>query len=142
MKRNTAILAAAAALLISCGTNGTSVDVLGVWNVLSVNGEDVVLGELPTFTFSEDGTYSVFAGVNLINGEYVIDGDVLAMGEGAMTKMAGPEDAMAVEDAIAAAIAAPFTVCRDEDGLTLSDQDGNIVLELAPAADDSPVSED
>lgn len=128
------IIAASAAVLfsVSCNSNSAGVDLDGVWKVVSVDGTAVNDSLVqPEFHFDAAGKlYHVKPGVNLINGSYTLEGDVLTFGDGAMTRMMGPEELMIVEQSIVEQMSKPLSVKLENDVLCLSDEDGKVVLEL------------
>jgi len=145
MKKIFATIAATAAILTACGPAQT-IDITGDWVILEVEGEMIELCDLPTVSFTEN-TYSAFTCVNIVNGEYSRKGDVIVLGEGAMTKMAGDEEAMALEDRIVELASQPLTITASEDEyIYLCDAEGNAVFQLWPATldewEESEVCED
>lgn len=84
-------------------------------------------GQTVTATFSED-EISGQAPVNGYSGEYTAGGAVFKVGDVARTLMAGPDDAMAVEDAYFEALVTVTAYVYDGDTLTLLDPDGAVFL--------------
>lgn len=130
MKKTISILSAIALsvsmLFTSCGSSNKTTDINGKWDVVTLDGTEVV-AEIaqPSFEFTDGKTYHVETGINIINGDFNVKGDVLTLGEGMMTRMAGSPEAMAIEDQIVAIIANPLKVSVDGDVLTLTGENGS-----------------
>ncbi len=77
---------------------------VGEWRVVAVAGAAVPGDDahVPSLTFDGDGQVYGLLGVNRARGTWSVEGDTLSFGPLATTLMAGPEDAMAVEDALRA----------------------------------------
>ena len=119
-------------------------DVVGRgWVVVEVAGS-AVEGARPTVELADDGRAYGSTAVNRWTGSYTLEGDVLAVGPAATTRMAGPEDAMATESAFLSALQQPLHVAEQgADRVVLTDPDGGAVLVLAPApAPDEVVAAD
>ena len=134
MKKIFSTIAAAAALIfaVSCNSNSASVDLGGPRIIISVDGvavNDTLVQ--PEFQFNAaEKLYHVKPGVNLINGSYTLEGDVITFGDGAMTRMMGPEELMAVEQSIVEQMLNPLTVKYENEVLSFTDEAGKVVLEL------------
>jgi len=147
MKATKIIAAAAASVMalfcVSCGNNKKAVEaevelpaIAGEWVVANIAGVDMsALAELPVVSLNtEEGTYHIQA-VNVINGDLKLDAEGLKFGEGAMTKMMGEPEAMAAEDALAAALPAIAACEIAEDGsLSLKNAEGDVLVVLVPQA--------
>lgn len=120
-----AIVLGATMLFTSCASSNKALDINGKWNVVSLDGTEVV-AEIaqPSFEFIDGKTYHVETGINIINGDFNVKDDVLTLGEGMMTRMAGSPEAMELEDKIVAIIANPIKVAVDGDVLTLTGENG------------------
>lgn len=119
----------AAFCVFSCGT-AAKLDIDGKWTISSVAGVEVADSvAVPTIEFTK-GSYHAEPGVNIVNGEYSVKGDVLTMGDGRRTMMAGPQAAMQLEDKIIEIMAEPLTVSLEGEVLSLSNAEGVVVLEL------------
>ena len=81
-----------------------------------------------TITFAEDGTVSGQTGCNTFTGSYTDDGASLAFGPLATTRMACPDDAMAQEAAVLAALEGTAAYTIDGSSLSLLDAAGVFVL--------------
>lgn len=121
------------------------------WRVVGVGDLDVTGGAC--LTFGDDGQVSGSGGVNRLTGAYSVDGPVLTFGPLATTRMAGPPELMAEEQAVLAALVEPLTlldapviepggpdaaeqVLEDEGGLVLDGfvtLQGTTTVRLAPA---------
>lgn len=124
-----AVLALAAVCTVSCKSE--QIDLAGEWTVISVDGQAVNVEEMPTIAFNtEDNTYHARPGINLLNGSYTLKDNVLTLGNGAMTRMAGPENLMLLEDSIVAILGTPFTLKLENEVLSLCGADGKVALEL------------
>ena len=78
--------------------------------------------------FAEDGTVSGQTGCNSFNGSYESDGTSLTFGPLATTRMACPDEVMAQETAVLAALEATTASAIDGPTLTLLDGGGATVL--------------
>lgn len=117
------------------------VTVAVAWKLGSSNqlgGTNWTLRELPQ-SGVEIGEYAVTASfsaneitgqapVNSYGGEYSAGGVVFKVGDVARTLMAGPDDAMAVEDAYFDALTKVTAYVFDGETLTLLDPEGEILL--------------
>ena len=127
----TGIVVSVAAFLAASCCGQPEID--GKWNILKVNGEDIVVtgDEKPFIEFStEESKVHGFTGCNIMNGAYTIDGKSLTFGNMATTMMAGPEENMKAESAVLGAMQNVSSVKADEGRLLLLDADRNVVMEL------------
>lgn len=108
MKKTLLTIAAIAALSACC--NCTTENALaGKWNIESAMGTSTEGAENQAFIeFSENGSLSGNASVNIFNGSYKLDGENLTLENIGMTKMMGAS--MEIEDAVTAALNATATV--------------------------------
>jgi heat shock protein HslJ len=100
---------------------------VGTWRLVSLNGQDITprvtsLSKPPTITFAADAGISGFAGVNRFTGR--LDKSGLANGTFktsplAMTRMAGPPEAMQLEGEFATALSKATAFRLDGDTLEL-----------------------
>lgn len=109
------------------------------WNVTNYNNgvgavTTPVEGSQLTITFGTDGTVSGDAGVNRYQGSVEIDGEAIAFGPLATTKMAGDPDLMAQEAAFVKALEASTQWAVVRGMLELRDADGAAMV-FATAAD-------
>lgn len=106
------------------------------WQVVSPSGTTA------TLAFAEGRAFGS-AGVNRYSGSAELDGERLAFGPLAVTRMAGLPEAMADEDAFLAALSAVTGWAIEDARLQLRDAEGavRLTLELAPAAasDSAPI---
>lgn len=116
------------ALSSCCGQQ----DLSGEWTVETIAGNAVSgVEEMPFISFdTEKGRVHGNTGVNIINSTYTMNGKSLKFGLGATTMMAGPEEAMAVEQAFLKAFGEVASAKVKEDSLELSDSEGNVVMTL------------
>lgn len=108
---------------------------LGAWQVTTIAGAHVPGGISVTMTFDTDGRVAGRGGCNRYSGSYAPTGDGLRIGPVAMTRMACPDPAMAVEGRFADALGRVAHTARDSDGrLILRSTDGAalIVAQAAP----------
>jgi len=126
----------AVALVLAVVLTGVVAWRLGSSNQL--DGTSWVLAELPqsdvelvghtvTASFTTDEITGQ-APVNSYGGEYSAGGALFKVGDVARTLMAGPDDAMAVEDAYFDALTHVTAYVYDEETLTLLDPDGVVFL--------------
>ena len=150
------VLASSLLMMSSCCSQP---EVDGKWNVLKVNGEDVVVtgDKTPFIEFNAEeskvhgytgcnimnGAYTQiefnaeeskvhgYTGCNIMNGAYTQNGKELSFGERmATTMMAGPEENMKAERDILDALTKVESVKSSGENLQLLDADKNIVIEL------------
>lgn len=110
-------------------TNAEAVlaSLVGTWRLVSLNGQDITprvasLSKPPTITFTADAGISGFAGVNRFTGRL----DKSGLGDGAfktsplaMTRMAGPPDAMQIEGEFATSLSKATVLSLEGDRLEL-----------------------
>lgn len=125
------VLASSLLMMSSCCSQP---EVDGKWNVLKVNGEDVVVtgDKTPFIEFNaEESKVHGYTGCNIMNGAYTQNGKELSFGERmATTMMAGPEENMKAERDILDALTKVESVKSSGENLQLLDADKNIVIEL------------
>jgi len=129
MKKIILTFAAAMFAALSFVSCKESVDVSGEWKIVEVDGVAVVADEMPTINFAK-GSYHAFTGINIVNGNYSVKGNTVTIKDGMMTKMAGPQDLMMLEDKIVETLTDHLTVAADGDTIVLS-KDGAIRAILA-----------
>lgn len=100
-------------------------DIAGLWSVETMNGSKIE-GRPPTLDIGQDGRVGGFAGVN----RFTTTLDLQALREGrfrvepaAMTRMAGPPEAMALESAFMQMLLAADTAAIEGTRLRLSGGD-------------------
>lgn len=95
----------------------------GTWTVVRLEGVDLApLARAPEITLGADGTLSGFAGVNRFSGRVepeALRAGQLRAGPLAATRMAGPPEAMAVEDRLLALLTSALDWRREGAELTL-----------------------
>lgn len=121
MKKNlfTALAALVMGVFAVSSCNEQKLDLNGEWKVVELDGTAIDLAEVPTVSFA-DGTYSMFAGVNTVNGAFVVDGEAVVLEDGAMTKMMGAPEEMAVEDRLVSLLGKKLNVKVEGEELVLS----------------------
>jgi heat shock protein HslJ len=101
---------------------------------LSVNGKPVPLpaSRRPTIQFDVQGQASGMAGVNRYSVEAVLDGKngITWAGPAVTTKMAGPAEAMALENAFLAALQSATRLAMQGSVLKLNSKDDSTRLEF------------
>ncbi|TCL10257.1 putative lipoprotein [Shimia isoporae] len=97
--------------------------------VVAMNGEAVQTERVPELVFAEDGKISGTSGCNRFNGTVEVDGEAMTFGPLASTRMACPGPLDAQEAAFFAALS-QVTGFAFENGVALTDQGGNILLQL------------
>ena len=108
-----------------------AVDLEGKWTIATVNNEGINLEEMPFIEFNlAEKRFHGNAGVNIMNGEFVLDGNKLTFGIAATTMKAGQEAESTVERAILDNIATVAAVAVVENGLVLNDAEGNALMTL------------
>lgn len=115
---------------VSCNNK---TDINGDWKITSIGGEKITLSEAgPSLSFDkETGRIHGYTGVNIVNGEYELDGRRLSLKGLGTTMMAGPEEDMELERKITGSFEKISTVKQSADGgLTLYDSEGNALMTL------------
>ena len=123
------IAATALSLASCCGQP----DLSGKWNILKVNGEEIVVigEEAPYMEFNTEETrVHGYTGCNIMNGSYTMDKKDFAFGNMATTMMAGPEENMKAERNVLEAMGKVATVKADGEKLLLLDENKDVVMEL------------
>jgi heat shock protein HslJ len=107
--------------------------IAGPWAVRSVRrGEGMVADAAASLDFdAEAGTVSGSAGVNRLHGPAEVHDGRVRIGPLALTRMAGDPEAMDSEAAFVAALEDVTGMRTEGDRLTLLDQDGEPLIELA-----------
>jgi heat shock protein HslJ len=100
------------------------------WTLLDLAGDTLTV-PAPTIAFGADGTISGSGGCNTFNGTYTIDGSAISFGPLATTRMACPDDVMAVEDAYLLALDGAASWSIGDDGRLVLD--GATVLTFDPS---------
>lgn len=108
------------------------------WKLIAVGGEPIDTAdgfrEANLVLDGSGGRFSGSGGVNQLTGDYTLAGDSLTFGEVAMTRMAGPPQALAREQAIVAALARVRAFIVAPDTLTLLDGAAVPVLQAVAVA--------
>ena len=99
------------------------------WRVTEIEGAALARDAQPSLTLAPDGSFHGRA-CNGFRGSYAIEGERLAFGRVAATKMACAEPLMAMETALFAALrrVAGYRLMRNG-ALWLEDEDGNVLIE-------------
>lgn len=131
------ILIAAAAMMASCCSNECrTVSLEGRWTIASVNGEMLSLEQMPFIEFdTTDHRFHGNAGVNIMNGDYKLEGTTLTFGEAATTMMAGRPEASKVEREILDNISAVTTATGSEDKIELKNNEDIVLMTLVKTVD-------
>lgn len=141
MKKIRMILAASAMMLAaaSCTSNQNNnesaqkaMDVAGEWKVEKLNDAEVpeTMNETVLILNAEDKTYCAATGVNTLNGDYSLEGDIIKFAEGAMTQMMGDSVSMVVEGSLVHALYAAHTATLEDGTLIIKDAEGKTLLTL------------
>jgi lactoylglutathione lyase len=103
--------------------------------MIIADGTEWVLagGEGQTLVF-EDGRIAGFGGVNRYAGEYTLEGEELTLGPLAVTRMAGPPEAVESERRYLDALGRVARAAVEEGTLVLADGDGSELLRFAQSA--------
>ncbi len=136
MKKIISMAAVAAAImtLFSCAQ---ALDLSGEWKVKTINGEEIAAPQTedevaPFIEFDvENGKIHGNTGVNIVNGNYTLDGNNLSFGTLMTTMMAGPESKMKTEQDFLAAVNAVKTAKTADGILTLYDAEGKALMTLS-----------
>jgi len=105
--------AVAAMLLAACRTSPSSTPAPPLtdteWRLIELDGKPVAKAEglkPPTLTLAAESKRAAgFSGINRYSGSYELDGNTLKFGMFMSTRMAGPPEAMVVEDTFLKAMA-------------------------------------
>lgn len=121
---------AALVLLAACAVPGPAPgEVRGAWRIEQARTEPLYDKRLARLDFNADGTLTGHTSCNRLSGRYTLDGDRLAVGPVATTRMACPRLQMEQEDRVLSALEAARTARVRGDGLLeLRDEDGRGVL--------------
>jgi heat shock protein HslJ len=101
-------------------------DPTGTWRLVLLAGRPPAADTrgAVTLTFDGDGMLYGMAGVNRVRATWSSADDQLAVGPLVSTMLAGPQDAMATEQALLALLAGPLAATVDDGGMRLVSQDG------------------
>jgi len=104
-------------------------DVRGAWRIEQARTEPIYDKRLARIDFAADGTLTGHTSCNRLSGRYTLDGDKLAIGPVATTRMACARLQMEQEDRVLTALELARTARVRADGLLeLRDEDGRGVL--------------
>ena len=109
-------------------------DLVGtVWNLAAMNGTPLASDITTTIEFKDDGMYYAQAPVNTVRGPFTAGADgTLTLGPGAMTQMAGIDEAHNVAEKTFTDLLGQVVSYRVQgDTLSLLDDAGTVVLEFA-----------
>jgi heat shock protein HslJ len=102
------------------GAVGTLVELFGTWTLVAVDGAPITaVGKKPTLEVSEDGSVTGVGGVNRFNTNVELVDGRLSFGPVAATKMAGPPEAMDLENTYLARLGAVSSYEVGDDTLRL-----------------------
>jgi heat shock protein HslJ len=97
------------------------------WELLSINGADIIDGSQITAEFTE-GQMGGTAGVNRYFASYEVDGAALTIGPAGSTMMMGPEDLMQQEMVFLAALGTAESFQIEGDTLQIVYSDGHLTF--------------
>lgn len=114
------------------GTSAASTELVGpIWKLTSMNGQVVADDIKVTLEFGADGMYFAQAPVNTVRGPFTVDGDKLTIADGAMTQMAGIDEAHNIaETSFIESLAKVVSYNIQGDVLSLQDSAGATILEF------------
>lgn len=117
-------------LLAACAAPGPAPgDVRGAWRIEQARTEPLYDKRLARLDFNADGTLTGHTSCNRLSGRYTLEGDKLAVGRVATTRMACGRLQLEQEDRVLSALEAARTARVRADGLLeLRDDDGRGVL--------------
>ena len=123
MKRSFVLVALVAISGCAITSREATTDLPGTaWELVELDGDEVVGDVAPTLTFGDGGGVSGTTGCNTFNGEVAIDGSELTFGPLATTRMA------CVDEALSAQEQAYLVGLEAVSGYTIDDE-GRLVLE-------------
>ena len=94
-------------------------------------GADALRPPLPQLSFGDDGGLSGTTGVNRLMGRYEVGEAAVTFGPLATTRMAGPPELMAQEQAVTRALSGEVAYALVGEGLTLGVGEQSLLLERA-----------
>lgn len=112
-------------------------EISGTTWVVQQIGADTTRAPLPQITFGDDGRLTGTGGVNRLMGSYEVGEGTISFGPGATTKMAGPPEAMAQEQALTAVLVGDLPYELTGDRLLLGREGEGVVL-VRPSAPPLP----
>jgi heat shock protein HslJ len=116
-------------------TGDTMSDIVGGWNAVTIDGENVIQPTVPNIIFGEDGTVTGNGTCNGYGGTYTVNGRALTIGTLVSTEMACAEpDLMMQETNFFDALTRVTGFTRDGDTLNLTAADGTIIVSLTAVA--------
>lgn len=121
-------------MVISAASCSNKVQLEGEWKITSAGDEEIVDAEAsPSITFNaETGRIHGYTGVNIVNGEYSLDGRKLTLRGLGVTMMAGPEEDMNLERKILDSFNEVQSVkTADENKLHFLNSNGEVIMTLA-----------
>ena len=120
-----------AAIMCSCSTTNTSVNLAGEWNIVTVEGEEVASEETPFIGFDiKDGRMYGNAGCNSIMANVTVDSvkNTIALSNVGATRMMCPD--MKLEGKVLSALEKVAGYQVSEVGVELTDAEGKVVFGL------------
>ncbi len=95
-------------------------ELLGRWKLVAIDGEAIAeVGTTPFVLFAEDGTVGGVGGINRFNTKVTVAEGKLSFSPAAMTKMAGPPEAMDLEDTFMNRLMSASSYAVDGDNLLM-----------------------
>jgi heat shock protein HslJ len=98
------------------------------WLLVAIDGNEDLADIVPTLTVAADGSVSGFGGCNRYNGQMVVDGETLAVGPLASTKMACGAPGDLVEQRYLEALGAAARWSMDANGRLLLEGDAGSLM--------------
>lgn len=130
------LLLAAGLSQLACAANVEKTvqpeELLGNWQVETVQDRPVVDRSPASIAFAKDGSFSGNASCNRMAGEYVWKEGKLELGQAAVTRMACPPALMEQEQRLLAALALVAQARLENGLLLLEDIAGNLMIRAAP----------
>lgn len=116
-------------------TGDTMSDIVGGWNAVTIDSENVIQPTVPNIIFGEDGTVTGNGTCNGFGGNYTVNGSDLTIGQLVSTEMACAEpDLMMQETNFFDALTRVTGFTREGDTLNLTAADGTIIVTLTSVA--------
>lgn len=125
--------------MVACNTGGnapgdtgdTTSEIIGGWNAVTIDNENVIQPTVPNIIFGEDGTVTGNGSCNGFGGNYTVDGNNVTIGQLVSTEMACAEpDLMMQETNFFDALTRVTSFTREGDTLNLLAADGTIIITL------------
>jgi heat shock protein HslJ len=112
-------------------TGDNSSLILGGWNAVTIDGENVIQPTVPNIIFNEDGTVVGNGSCNGFSGTYTVDGSNVTIGEVIATEMGCMEQELNIQESnFFNALTRVTGFTREGDTLNLTAADGTIIISL------------